>query len=63
MKQELLSAKELGERLSVSPLTVARWGREGLIPQVKLSRKTIRYDFESVIEALQKASQEVQEND
>lgn len=48
---ELLTARELGSRLRVSPETVRAWGRRGFIPTVRLSRKVIRFNLQAVLEA------------
>ncbi|MFH1418772.1 MAG: helix-turn-helix domain-containing protein [Planctomycetota bacterium] len=50
--KELLTAKELAERLRVRPETVRVWSRRGLIPRVQLSPKVIRYDLTAVVDAL-----------
>ena len=40
---KLLTIKELADRLSVSVATLYEWRRQGEIPSVKLSRKTLRF--------------------
>ena len=49
---EWLGCKELAARLHVKPCTVRAWAREGRIPAVRISRRTIRFDFGEVIAAL-----------
>ena len=50
--EELLTADELADRLRVRPETIRAWGREGVIPRVRISAKTIRYDLAAVIASL-----------
>lgn len=54
MKQEteLLTGRELAKRLRVAPETILEWVRDGRIPVVRLSRKTLRYSAEAVLTAL-----------
>ena len=49
---QLLTAEQLAEQLSVSPSTVKTWSRSGLIPQIRISPKIIRFDPDAVIDAL-----------
>lgn len=49
---ELLTAKEMAILLRVRPETIKLWGREGRIPRVEISEKTIRYDAAEVIQYL-----------
>ena len=49
---ELLTSEELAERLRVQPSTILQWGREGLIPVIKIGGKILRYDLADVITAL-----------
>ena len=48
----LLTRAELGEALEVSPGTISRWVREGKIPAVKITPRTMRFDWHSVLRAL-----------
>ncbi len=50
--KELLTAEELADRLRVRPGTIRLWGREGRIPRIEVSTKTIRFDLSEVIAAL-----------
>ena len=54
MKQatELLTARQLAQRFRVSPDTVRAWARRGLIPTIRISRKAMRFNFETVLRAL-----------
>lgn len=54
MRDDLLTAKELASRLKVKPTTIKKWDQSGLIPSVRLTPKVVRYDFDEVVEALQK---------
>lgn len=42
-KPLLASAETLAARYGVSPKTIRKWGREGFLPFVKLSRRCVRY--------------------
>jgi len=55
---ELLTAKQLAERLQISPHTVRLWSTEGRIPTIWLSRKVRRFDLVDVVNALRDASSE-----
>ena len=52
----LLTAGDLAKRLRVSPETVAKWARRGLIPEIKISRSTRRFDWDAVVRALKRNS-------
>jgi excisionase family DNA binding protein len=54
MGSVLLTADELAERLAVSPATVIAWARAGKIPEVRLSGRTRRFDFDEVMAATRK---------
>jgi excisionase family DNA binding protein len=56
MTKELLNKAEVAERLGVSPETVAKWAREKRIPEIRISPKVRRFDFEEIITALKKRS-------
>ncbi|MGH3006526.1 MAG: helix-turn-helix transcriptional regulator [Gaiellaceae bacterium] len=43
MRERLLTARELAERLGVSSETVLRWTRDGEVPAIRLPRGSIRY--------------------
>lgn len=52
MSDELLNADELASVLDVRPATVRKWARDGLIPSIRLSAKTIRFCYGDVLAAL-----------
>lgn len=52
MKQNLLTAEELGDHLRLSVKTVRQLARAGKIPYIRLSLKIVRYDLEAVTLAL-----------
>ena len=54
MDNDLLTAKQLAERLRVKPRTVKDWEHAGLIPAIRLTPKVIRYDLEQVVSALKR---------
>ena len=56
MPRELLNKGKVAERLGVSPETVAKWAREKRIPEIRISPKVRRFDFEEIIATLKKRS-------
>lgn len=44
----LITAKEVAKKLSISPITVRMWAREGELPVVKLRGRTWRFDEEAI---------------
>lgn len=54
MTDELVDGKEMARRIAVSPATVRRWAQNGIIPVVRLSNRTQRYDPAAVIAALKR---------
>ena len=49
----MLSRGQVAEYLGVSPRTVARWTKRGVLPHVRLGRRVIRYrerDLDSLVE-------------
>ena len=47
-----ITAKELAVLLGLRVDTVRRWGRQGILPRIKLSRNVIRFDTEEVHKAI-----------
>lgn len=39
----LLTAKQVGEILGVTPETVKRWGRKGILPSIRLNSRLVRF--------------------
>ena len=52
--KELLNYAELGEVLGVSARTVRRMVADGRIPVIRMSQRTLRFDKEKVLTALNK---------
>ena len=52
MTQELLTPDDVAGRLKVSRSTVQEWARTGKIPEIKISPKIRRFDFDAVVTAL-----------
>jgi len=50
---EIITQVELCKRLGLSKPTVIRWAKKGKIPSLRIG-KSIRYNWYSVIEALEK---------
>ena len=47
---DLLTVKEVAQILRVSPLTIKRWGKKGILPAIRInSRGDRRYKKESVL--------------
>ena len=46
--QELITATELAERLRLKPETIRLWAREGRIPALRPTAKTLRFDLNNV---------------
>jgi len=49
---ELLTARQLADRLHVRPSTIQRWARAGLIPAIHLTPKVVRYDLAEVLRVI-----------
>lgn len=49
---ELITAAELAKRLHVAPNTVNTWSRMGVIPSLRVSARTVRFDVAKVMEAI-----------
>lgn len=61
--EQLLTAEELGRRLRLGPDTVKLWARRGLIPSIRATSKTLRFDPSEVMRALRRRDEEVEEQD
>ena len=53
---QLLDKVGLARRLGVSPETVTKWAREERIPEIRISAKVRRFDYEEVVSALKQRS-------
>jgi excisionase family DNA binding protein len=53
---ELLTAEEVGRKLSIQPATVLLWARSRKIPSVQISGKVVRFRWADVVAALDKAN-------
>ncbi len=51
-QRDVMTGRELAERLRVSPDTIRHWARIGRIPVLKYSPRVQRFDFRSVLAAL-----------
>jgi len=54
--ESLLTAAELADHFCVTPATIGRWRREGLIEGIEITRRCIRYratDLERLIGPLE----------
>lgn len=51
-RSQLLTGRELAERLRVSPDTINLWARKGRIPVVRYSKRIQRFDYDAVATAL-----------
>ena len=49
---ELLTITELSQRLKLHPTTTRGLYRRGVIPGVKIGHRTLRFDFDEVVQAL-----------
>lgn len=48
----LMKTRELAALLRVCDVTILRWARRGLIPQVRVKAKTVRYNLDEVMKAI-----------
>jgi len=52
MSRELFTAREIGPLLRLKPETVRKYARDRIIPSIRLNKKVVRFQLESVLEAL-----------
>jgi predicted DNA-binding transcriptional regulator AlpA len=55
-QKELITKKELGQKLRVSQRKIEIMVCEGIIPQVSLGGRSVRYDLEDVMKVLKEQS-------
>jgi excisionase family DNA binding protein len=49
----LLTKKSVAEFAGVSPGTISRWVRDGIIPCIRIGYRTLRFNLEDVVRSLQ----------
>ena len=54
----IVKTEELARQLGVTPETVRRWARRGLIPSMRVSPKVIRFDVDEVARVLRDRGQQ-----
>lgn len=52
---DLLTLNELAQRLKMHPVTVRGLKRRGVIPSLKLGHRTLRFEYDKVLDALRRA--------
>ena len=60
---ELLDAKELAERLKVTPATIHAWHRRSWIPCLRAGRRPVLFNLEAVETALRERAEQKGVND
>ena len=50
----LLDEKDLAEQLQVTTRTIRNYRQEGLIPFIRIGKRTLRYDLQDVVTCLKK---------
>ena len=59
---ELLTLRELAQRLKLHPDTARSLYRRGVIPGIKIGHRTLRFEYGQVLEALRQAGDPVAAN-
>ena len=55
-RPRLLNATQMAQEIGVKPTTLKSWARQKLVPCIKPTRRTLRFDPEQVFLALQAAN-------
>ena len=58
MTEKLLTTAELAERLGVSTATILQRVKAGKLPVIRLSAKTVRFDYQAVLRRLRQNGDE-----
>ncbi|MGV7277023.1 helix-turn-helix domain-containing protein [Mycobacterium kansasii] len=53
---DLLTTQQAAKFLGVSDATLRKWVREGLIPEVRVGRKLLRFDPKDLIAVVRKSA-------
>ena len=53
MQKEIVTVTQLAKRLQLKPETIRIWARKGLIPSLHPTPKTIRFEMDSVLAAIE----------
>jgi excisionase family DNA binding protein len=59
---EFLNARQMAERLHVTPATVLSWARRGRIPCLRASRRPVLFDAADVERLLRERAEQVREH-
>ncbi len=51
----LLTINQLAEKLELHPVTVRGLKRRGVIPAIRIGHRTLRFEYDAVIDALKAA--------
>lgn len=51
----LLTINQLAEKLELHPVTVRGLKRRGVIPAIRIGHRTLRFEYQAVIDALKAA--------
>lgn len=56
MQKEIVTTDQLAKRLQVKAETIRIWARKGLIPSLHPTPKTLRFEMDSVLAAIEEIS-------
>jgi len=60
VESKLVDASAVAEAMGIRSATVRRWANQGLIPVVRISSRTVRFDLADVLAAIRKMAQSQQ---